>query len=260
MDCGQVQGMLGRFHDGELTAIESRAVEAHLDHCSACAAELAGLAELGQMFRSAAPPEPPSALWDQMADRLARGVLPGRRPRSSRLALRLTTVAALFVVAVATGWTAFGPKFPLRRVAQPEIDILRLLDQGAERPRNDIAGVAQTVDFQVLQSPRLPRGYRLVDRRTVVEGGCPVVLSRYNRGSEQVVLCQYQACLPARQSVDSGTRVRIHGKDTQVTDCRDGLLATWKVKGTAVSLAGPRDLSEINELVRYVDAQLEGTP
>src|SRR5262245_23491823 len=71
MNCEQIQSLLGAFHDRELKSADRAAVEEHLATCTVCAAELAAIAELGEMVRTLCEPEPPAGLWQQLGDRLA---------------------------------------------------------------------------------------------------------------------------------------------------------------------------------------------
>ena len=64
---------IGAYHDGELSASAAAEVEHHLEHCTACAAELARLRALSDMLGSVTTGElPPEALHrlHEGADRL----------------------------------------------------------------------------------------------------------------------------------------------------------------------------------------------
>jgi anti-sigma factor RsiW len=97
VDCDQPV-RLDAYHDGELSAAERAAVEAHLCDCPSCAAELAAIRAMSGVFADAAPRE---ASREQLL-RLARGVRP--EPYDARLLLGLfrgAAVAAAVVLACA---------------------------------------------------------------------------------------------------------------------------------------------------------------
>ena len=52
LSCVATRRRLSAFQDGELTVSEQVAVDVHLRGCSACAAELAGVREIGDLLRS----------------------------------------------------------------------------------------------------------------------------------------------------------------------------------------------------------------
>lgn len=52
LSCVATRRRLSAFHDGELTVAEQVAVDAHLRRCRACADDLAGLRDVGDMLRA----------------------------------------------------------------------------------------------------------------------------------------------------------------------------------------------------------------
>lgn len=78
--CESIGVLLDGYHDGELGSLERVRVERHLAGCSACRDELASLAQLGGLVRTAVGRAPEPDLWDAIAERL-----PSRRPERERL-------------------------------------------------------------------------------------------------------------------------------------------------------------------------------
>ena len=52
LSCVAARRRLSAFYDGELTVAEQVAVDAHLRRCRACADDLAGLRDVGDMLRA----------------------------------------------------------------------------------------------------------------------------------------------------------------------------------------------------------------
>jgi hypothetical protein len=53
---------------------------------------------------------------------------------------------------------------------------------------------------------------------------------------------------------------RVNGKAARVVQCEGYLACSWQCQGTALTLVGPRDLSQLVRLVAYVDQRLEDKP
>jgi hypothetical protein len=104
---------LADYLEGDLPLSERALVDAHLDQCESCAAELSGLQKTVSLLRSLPDPEPPAGLSQAVIRRLREGEgQPGFRDRvqrflsdlaSMRIAAPATAAAVLVVVAVASG-------------------------------------------------------------------------------------------------------------------------------------------------------------
>jgi len=268
MTCEEVQQLLGRFHDRELEPSKRAAVEAHLGTCGLCAAELTAIADLGEVARSTCELDPPAWLWDQVVRRLGMEadakLARSRRLRGTRKAAILAAVA---LIGVGIGWMAHKINEPhiVPGVAVPDHEVSEglslddLLAAGAEE-RVTLQEAARRVDFLVLAASDLPNGYRLGDCCVCQDGCCDLVRCRFLRGTEQVILVQ---CKPDHE-VQYGDRpvleTQVNGKAARVVQCDGHLVCSWQSKGTALTLVGPRDLTQLVGLVAYVDQQLENKP
>jgi anti-sigma factor RsiW len=87
-------GRLSAYHDGELSAAERAAVEAHLAGCRACAAERARLDRLSRRVREAGPAEMPA----EVLDRLHRSIDQQPRIVVLHMAEALAAVAASILI------------------------------------------------------------------------------------------------------------------------------------------------------------------
>lgn len=269
MNCEQVHNLLGRLHDGELGQSEQAVVQTHLHDCSGCAAELAAFTELTEMVQTWGEVEPPADLWGRIVGQLAAT---GPKPASVRKPLRYwkaAVVAALVLIAVTTGWLAHRPSSSPNESAkhqsqhtEPVVDLgaslgpqVSLLPGEAQRLTPE--QTAKQVNFRVVTSPKLPEGYALEESYLVRIEGCNVVQSKYLRGADVALLLQYSQGQP----VSFGDRPivaieKVNGKPVQIVQGDGHLAASWKANGTAVSLVGLRDRSELVRLVAYVDQQL----
>jgi anti-sigma factor RsiW len=78
--CQSIGALLDGYHDGELGSLERWRVQRHLAGCGACRDELASLAQIGGLVRTAVGRASEPDLWDAIAARL-----PSRRPERERL-------------------------------------------------------------------------------------------------------------------------------------------------------------------------------
>lgn len=267
VNCEQIQNLLGRFRDGEISPPDRAVVAIHLEACTACAAELAALNELGEMAKALSEPEPPGDLWDHLAKRLAAGKPVPTPARRRSLLWKAAVLAALVLMAVTTGWLAhsLGPTFSDSRAPeQPTIPVVNLGPylgpQMAMAPHQGKPmkpqEAAQRVGFHVLTMAKLPEGYSLEESYLVRLEGCNVVQYKYLRGRDVALLLQYSQGQPVKYGDRPVVAVRrINGKPVEIIQGEGQLAASWKANGTAVCLVGPREVSELVRLVDYVDQQ-----
>ncbi len=98
-----VMEKLSPYLDGELTASEAAAVQAHLRDCSDCARRLSELAAVDDLARAIAE-EAPGGYFESFPLRL-RQKLPQRAPRPRRLPMWALAAAAVLLIAVVTPLT-----------------------------------------------------------------------------------------------------------------------------------------------------------
>ena len=78
LSCEEAKSRLSAHLDGELSGEERRELEAHLEACAACRAELEVLRRLDKAFEVLAEPAP-SGLPEKVLGRLSRPAVPWRR-------------------------------------------------------------------------------------------------------------------------------------------------------------------------------------
>jgi len=109
VSCDLEAALLSGYLDGELDEASCARVEAHLDACAACRAELERLAELDRELAESAPP----GGWDAFGGRLLARIAARERTRAARSRRTLRAVASLaaaaaLLTAVAIGYRAEG--------------------------------------------------------------------------------------------------------------------------------------------------------
>ncbi len=121
--CREWRGELAAFAIDRLGASERVAMQAHLDGCPACRAELADLSSVARALPSAdtshlaAPTDPPAVLGDRILGRLAWARASERkRHRRHFVVVGITAVAA---VAAALGLFALGTSLHESHPGQP---------------------------------------------------------------------------------------------------------------------------------------------
>ena len=98
MDCNKYVESLGAFVDGELTAGENAAIEAHLEKCGECSELCRELRELSELTRGLCEPVP-----EEFTKRWKNALAEQRKPIGVNTRVFGAVAAAALVVALATG-------------------------------------------------------------------------------------------------------------------------------------------------------------
>jgi len=203
MCCEQIERQLGLFVDNELSATHRREVEAHLEFCTSCRAELEELRELVDGIAQPDPVAVPLTLWTNIEQRLDQAELTAS-PRSAmrprpRLRLRRGPWAIAAGVVLAVGLGMFGLS-SLETTAQAStVDFGMLLDalpldaQKAFRkflvrydakPSTPAAAKRIASDLNFETPAVLPGGFRLQSVYELRIGGAKGIAAAYDRDGE----------------------------------------------------------------------------
>lgn len=270
MTCAECEPLIGSFADGELEPKRKDIVSSHLADCPACAAKLVAIRELGDAVRHVLVPAPPADLWDRIAVETSAPPIAGRiRPWRGTAWLQVATVAALVLVAVSTGWLAFGPGTP--HVPNPGpamVDLAPVLEKGIPvnfNPGNEFNFVSaplekarQQVTFHVLDQPQLTDGFTAQQYRVGCCGAHSIVQTDYRRDQDHCVMFQYPRDLPVTFGNASVEAVQVGEKSVKVVQGKACWAASWHINGTAVTIVGLRDRGELLRMVAKVEQSLEG--
>lgn len=116
MTCDGVRGELSSLLDAELTEQEAGAIQAHLDGCPECRAELQSLRAVSAALAARLEPDPGFIVrFRERRDRAAVDIVEWRLWR--RLALRLAPLAAAAVFGAVAGLWISAPSQPMARQA-----------------------------------------------------------------------------------------------------------------------------------------------
>lgn len=271
MTCAECEPLIGRFADGELDPGRKDFVSNHLADCPACVAKLGAIREFGDTIRQWPVPVLPAGLWNRIVDEMPTPAIAGKiRPWRRAVPLQITTVAALVLIAVYTGWLAFGPDTPHIPNSIPAmVDLSLILEKGI--PINFNAGdefnfvsapldkAKQQVTFHVFDKPQLTDGFTAKQCRVGCCGMHSIVQTEYCRDQEQCVMFQYPRELPVTFGTAPVEAVQVGEKSVNVVQGKACWAAFWHFNGTAVTIVGPRDRAELLRMVAKVDQSIEGT-
>ncbi|MBI2807808.1 MAG: zf-HC2 domain-containing protein [Planctomycetes bacterium] len=271
MTCAECELLIGLFADGELKPERKATVSAHFAGCPACAAKLTAIRELGDAVRALPVPAVPADLWNCIAEQTPVSPIAGKiRPWRRVALLRVAAVAALVLVAIYTGWLAFGPGTPRGPSPAPAlVDLAPILEKGI--PVNFNAGgefkfvaapldkAEQQVTFRVFDKPHLTDGFMAQQCRVGCCGMHAIVQTEYRRDQDHCVMFQYPRELPVTFGDATVESVAVGEKTVKVVQGKACWAASWQINGTAVTIIGPRDRAELLRMVAKVEQSLEGT-
>jgi len=219
----QARDLLGAILDGELDALTSARVEAHVGACPACAAELERLAALSAAIREHATRHTtPDALRDALFPKPAPAARsPAPNPMRDRLARWLRPAAGGFAIgaALATGFAVMVDTHDadtqladnivsahVRGLQPGHLTDVQVSDQHQVKPWFD-----GKVDFVPPVKDLTPQGFDLVGGRLDYFRGRPAAVVVYRRRLHIIDLfvarTETQAATPAALSTSSGYNV-----------------------------------------------------
>lgn len=270
MTCSECEPLIDLFADGELESVQQATVSSHVASCSGCAAKLASIRELGESVRAVPVSGPPSDLWDKIADKLtAPPHIAGKIKPSRRVPfLRIASVAALVLIAIYTGWLAYGPDRPVQHAAVPEVNLGPMLENGIPVYFTGIADfqftatpidkVRQQVDFRVVDQPKLAEGFAVQQSKLGCCGMHSIVQTEYQRNDEKCVMFQYPRNFPVTYGAAPTEEMKVGEKNVTFVQGKSCWAASWNVNGTGVTIVGPRDRGELLRMVAKFEQSLGG--
>lgn len=269
MTCVECEPLISLFADGELPPVQADTVSIHLATCTACAAMVTSIREIGDTVRKLPESPPPADLWNSIADQLAPPAIAGRiRPRRRVPWLRIASVAALVLIAFYTGWLAYGPEHRLIDPPAPAfVDLSPILEKGI--PVNFNAGeefkfvaapldqAKQQVNFKVFDQPQLAGGYVAQDCKVGCCGMHAIMQTEYRNAKDHCVMFQYPRDLPVSFGDSPVEQAKVGDKAVRLVQGKACWAASWQRNGTSVTIVGPRERDELLSLVAKVERSME---
>ncbi len=206
MDCRTVRSKLGAFYDGELPSREAQQLQAHLDDCPKCSAELASLRALADELADPSERRVPNQLWPSIeinlepehsfrpAAQWRPRAAPDRPTRLRRLPAALAATVVLIIGLGLIATVVTGPRAEAATVdfsvlldslpLDPEKAFRRFLVRydGQEASPIEARRHAPQLNFDIPEL--LPGGFELEKVYTLRFGESPGVAARYHRGEE----------------------------------------------------------------------------
>ncbi len=200
MCCEQIQRQLGRYVDRELLPAERNEVEAHLEVCATCRAEVQELRELVDAIAQPAPVNVPDPLWENIAQRLDQTDCVASPVRSVRRLQRWVApwaIAAGVVMAVGLGMFGIASLETTAHASTVDFGVLldalpldaqkafrKFLVRYDAKPTTPIAArrIASKLNFDT--PAELPGGFRLQSVYELRIGGTTGIAAAYDRDGE----------------------------------------------------------------------------
>ena len=256
MDCVAVQPLLSPYLDGELDGADREAVLVHIDHCDDCRQKLNELRGLSEIWSSTEPREPSERDWQ----RISRSLNSLDDNGATRRFRRRTWFAAGLVIALCTTagvaiakwggesvWNAFNRRDP--------VNLIDYLDgeNGRQGKTVDPDHITDEVDLKTLHTNELPNGFKLKNCCVFCDG---IVRYKFARNGSEAIVLLYPCGLNVVHGNKKTIALMIGDDEVLVAQCKVRASASWQVNNTAVSLICSRDLSELSDLVKYINNQL----
>lgn len=103
MNCGKVQELFSPYLDGQVSGLEMRALNRHLEECARCAREYAALRRTQQLLAGLGPKKAPADLALKLRVAISREVARTPRARYEGVVVRLENLLNAFMVPATAG-------------------------------------------------------------------------------------------------------------------------------------------------------------
>lgn len=282
MKCSEVQSLLSAYHDGELPESARLRVESHLERCSTCSEELVAFGRLSQMAAALGNPVPPKHLWSRVEEALDRSATGSHLPKASGLsgrwrprAAQLLALAVAVLVAIGVGWFAiqhggvrsehhefaaeFGHYLVEFRHSPDAAQQFLLAKYESQRVAPEEA--IHRVGYRPAVAGGLPPGYQIESQYVIKMPCCTCVqtLCRRADGSALVVF-EHNDDDPRWFGDRPAITASCNGERCSLIEMEDRLAATWKHGARYITLVGVRDVTEVSQMVAWLDEGKRSAP
>ncbi|MCA9007911.1 MAG: zf-HC2 domain-containing protein [Planctomycetaceae bacterium] len=279
MNCPEVQELLSAYYDGELDEARSSAVAAHIETCAECKAELDVFAKLTRLTESLDAPAPSDQIWNQIQQHLHDSPTTDQTGKDNHHTTGRrnffkwggVTLAAVFLLAVGTGWWFFQSgrevKEHQHNLQQFTAEFGQYLDLFTQDPSAAQQFLLAKYQNQPLQEGQIPEktGYK-----PFISKGLP---ADYRLESAHLFKMPCCTCVQAVCKRNDGSTLAIFEHDNEETSewfgdrpnvciaCKDRkcclvefdqqIAASWKRGSHYITLIGVRDLDEVDRFVTW---------
>lgn len=200
MYCEAVERQLERYVDNELSAQEQTGIEAHLESCSGCRAEVGKLRKVVDQLARPPAVTVPKLLWATIERRLDQTKQPDLRcspVRRLRVRSAPWALAATLVLAVGLGLFGLSSFDTTARASTVDFGVLldalpldaqkafrRFLVRYDAKPTTPIAAMRLAPDLNFATPPVLPGGFRLQSVYKLRIGGAKGIAAAYDKDGE----------------------------------------------------------------------------
>ena len=278
MNCEAAQVLLSIYIDGELASDERVQLEAHLDGCTECLADLAELRRLAAGYRKLRSPKPPQDLWARIDDSLAaphiRSAIstaatvidrdPSTAATTNRLRRRLclagcVTAAAMWI-GIAIHWNIGTPHDDTHRhdplanyAAQFSTDVLlaqqRLIVQySAHKITADEA--FELVGYHPANVKLPPTDFTCDSLYLLDMPCCKCVEAVWTReDGSGVVIFEHVAGTKDWFKGHPNVEIACTGKTCQIVELGNKFAASWGIGRKTITVVGLRDMAELAAII-----------
>ena len=278
MNCAEVKERLSAFYDAELSSAESAQLASHVDACPNCAQLRHGFQALSAGVRQLGVPAPPSAIWGQIEQQLDAPPKAGPIERTHRMESTIwprwaqnrvlrPAFALAALVLIAIGLLAFESWFTPGGGNVLAADFALYAEEFSSNPEEaqqlllakydgrqiDLADAVQHVDYRPAAADGMPSGYSL-NSVYVLKMPCCDCLQTIcqRRDGSRIAIFEYGN----QQRVTFGDRpesnMQCNGKSCRMVEVNDQFAVNSEQGGPHISIVGPRDQADIENLVSWL--------
>ncbi len=281
MKCKETQDLLSSFYDGELSLENSSNVEAHLAQCSECQQRLTRFNQLSKLTNDINSPVPSEQMWNQIEIQLdhcskeehLNTTVDKQTSDEQSFRLKKIILAATILIAVGIGWFSYHSWFAHGQHHQFTTEFGQYLDEFHQNPdaaqqillakyeneQIDPQNSIQQVGYRPAVADGLPDGYRIESTHFMKMPCCDCVQSLCKRSDgSTLAIFEHNTEETTQWFGDKpGITTRCNNKQCCLVELDDQIAASWKRGNRYITLIGVRDVTEVNEMVAWLDRKTE---
>lgn len=267
MNCPEIQEMLSAYYDSELPQEKCDQIDAHLQECSRCAAEIKGFGKLSSLEAHVATPETPGWVWSEVERELGNEkrqqkqiITSGHSAPSRKMFFRYTAALAVTTLIGFAGFQLFyhGDDDHQEMAEAMEYVVANVDTDGVATHLLNKYGGAQVspeeafsqVSFYPVASMGLPAGYAVESIQVLNMPCCKCTQTACRRpDNSRFFIFEHDNKEPGWFEHRNRRLCNCGGKECQVVELDSRLAATYEKGNRHITMLGVRDEDEIELLV-----------